>query len=194
VLLPCFELRLHQDYDQAAAAVIREGRVKYGWKDEGCRDERNVHGGKVKELTEDLASEVTSVALFQQTDPRVLAKLEIHLAVSSIDCNNLRSAMLKQAVGESSSRGADIETRLAGYVDLPVFEGALEFESAAADVSQIVSEETDRGVGRDLGSGLLQFLIVDQDLSCKDQSLRALTRRDEAAVYEEFVEAGFQKQ
>ena len=73
-------------------------------------------------------------------------------------------------------------------------EGAFQLQSATADVFQIFAEEADGGVGLDLGSSFVELLIVDENLASEDQSLRTFARSGEAAVYQEFVETGFQGQ
>ena len=91
------------------------------------------------------------------------------------------------AVGGRATLGAGA----ASDIDVPVVEGTLEFETAAADVRHVFAEEADGGVGGDGGAGLVDLLLVDEDASGKDEGAGALTALGEIAVDEEDVDAGF---
>jgi hypothetical protein len=69
-----------------------------------------------------------------------------------------------------------------------VSEGALELEAAAADVAEVVAEETEGGRGGDGGAGLVDALGVDEDAAGKDEGLGALARGGEAVIDEKLVE------
>jgi len=72
--------------------------------------------------------------------------------------------MLQETIGEAAGGGADIKANLAVYLDLPMFQRALQLESAAAYVFQIFAEQSNRRVRDHLRAGFIQFLIVNQDL------------------------------
>ncbi len=100
------------------------------------------------------ALQVAGIGLFQQPDPRILAKLEVHLTVAGVDGDDLRGAALEQAIGKPAGRSADIQTDLSRDGDIPVIEGALQLESAAADVLEIFAEQADRRIPRRLARPL----------------------------------------
>ena len=103
----------------------------------------------------------------------------------------MRGAALEKAVSKSAGGGSDVEAGSACDVDLPVVEGGLKFESAAADVGHVVAEEADGGIGGDGGAGLVDFLFVDEDAAGEDEGAGAFATLDEAAFYEENIDAGF---
>ena len=67
----------------------------------------------------------------------------------------------------------------------------MKFEATSADVRHVAAQETDGGAGSHRGTGLIDFLLVDEDASGEDQSACALAAWDEVAVDEEDVKAGF---
>src|SRR5437660_9699087 len=73
-------------------------------------------------------------------------------------------------------------------------EGAFQLEPASAAVLEIVAEHANHALRRNLRAGLANFLIVHQDLACKNESLCAFARRGEATIYKKFVESDFQNQ
>ncbi len=74
-----------------------------------------------------------------------------------------------------------------------MIEGALQFESAAADVLEIIAEQSDNALRGNLRAGFLNFLIVDQHLACENESLGPFARCGQGAVHEKFVESNFQE-
>jgi len=74
---------------------------------------------------------------------------------------------------------------------VPVGEGVLELEAAAADVFEIGAEEADRGGGRDRGARLVDALLVDEDAAGEDESLRSFAGGGVTVVDEELVETHF---
>jgi Mg-chelatase subunit ChlI len=65
--------------------------------------------------------------------------------------------VLQQTIGEAAGGSADIETDLARDVDVPVFERALQFEAAPADVLQIFAEQPDRASSATCAPALSSF-------------------------------------
>jgi hypothetical protein len=99
--------------------------------------------------------------------------------------------MLKKAVGKTSGRSTDIETDEPIHIDVPVVEGFLEFESAAADVLEIFAQQSQSRSGVDRSTGLHDLLIVDENFSREDERLCAFTRGNKAAIHEQFIESRF---
>jgi len=100
--------------------------------------------------------------------------------------------MLQQAVGEPSGGSADIEADLAADIDVPMLQGFLQFESAPADVLQILAQQANLRVRLDGCSCLLYFLAIDQNLAREDQRLRPLARCGDTAFEKKFVEPNLQ--
>jgi hypothetical protein len=117
-----------------------------------------------------------------------VAELLGDLAPASVDGEDAGGAVLQHAVGEAPGAGTDVDAREAGEVDGPVAKGFFELEAAAADVTEIVAEETDGGVGGDGGAGLVDALLVDQDAAGEDKSLGAFAGGDEGAIDQQLVE------
>jgi hypothetical protein len=72
-----------------------------------------------------------------------------------------------------------------------VFERALKFEAAPADVLQIFAEQPDHGVLGDLRTRLVELLIVHQYFSRENERLSAFSRGSQSAIKKEFVESKF---
>jgi len=81
-----------------------------------------------------------------------------------------------------------------GRIQGPVVKGALEFQTSARDVFEIIAEHADADGFCDRSSGLVDALVVYEDAAGEDESLSALARGGEAEVYEVFVESFFQGQ
>ena len=135
--------------------------------------------------------EKACIGALDEANARVVAELHGDLAEAGVDGGDVRGAALQQAVRKAAGGGADVEAGSAGDVDLPVVEGGLKFESAAADVGHVVAEEADGGIGCDGGAGLVDFLFVDQDAAGEDEGAGALAALDQAAVDEQEIDAGF---
>ncbi len=143
-------------------------------------------------MPEGLLCQVPSVGFFQESNARVLAQSEIHLPVTRIDRNHSCRSALQQAISKASGGRANVETKLSLNVDLPMFEGTFEFESAAADVFQIFPQQTDDGILRNLCACFVDLLLVDQYFPRNDKSLGAFSRGSEGTVDEKFVQSEFQ--
>ena len=72
-----------------------------------------------------------------------------------------------------------------------MFQSALKFEAAAADILEIFAEQTHRNIVYNLCAGFVELLLVDQYFSRDNQSLRAFARGDKSAIDEKFVESQF---
>jgi hypothetical protein len=66
-------------------------------------------------------------------------------------------------------------------------QSAFEFEPAAADVAQVVSQQAQRGGFGDGMAGLVDFLFIDEHASGEDKGLRAFAAGKESALYKQFV-------
>ena len=113
------------------------------------------------------------------------------LAVAGIDSEDRRGTGLKHAVGKAAGGGSDIDAMDACEIELPMLKCVLEFETAAADVFEIGAEESDDSIWRNGRSGLVDSLLVDENTSSKDQSLRTFARGSVALIDEKFVETRF---
>jgi hypothetical protein len=70
-------------------------------------------------------------------------------------------------------------------------ERGLKFESAAADVGHVVAEKADSGIGWDVSSRLVDLLFVDEHATRQYQCTSAFAALDEAAIYQEEIDADF---
>ena len=129
---------------------------------------------------------------FQKPDSRILAKPEVHLTIAGVDGNHLHAApccsrqSVKPPVDAPTSRQV-----FPVDVDLPVIECALQLESAPADVLQIFAEQADHALSGDLRAGLLDLLVVHQNLARENQSVRPLARCGQPTIHKKFVESDF---
>ena len=74
-----------------------------------------------------------------------------------------------------------------------MFEGALQLQSAAADIFEISAEQANHGIRGDGRARFLKLLIVHQYFAGKNKSLGTLPRSSQSAVHQQFVESNFQK-
>jgi hypothetical protein len=190
------ELGLDEDYGFALpGAFWTAERRNHGWQDERGGDEGYVHCDEDRgwgvEGEEFAGDEEAGVGALAQGDTGVVAKLLSDLAVAGVDSQDRLRAVLQHAVGEASGGGADVDAGEAGEVDGPVFEGALEFEAAAADVLEVGAEEADDAVGGDGGSWLVDALLANEDAAGEDEGLGPFARGGVALVDKQLVEAEF---
>ena len=162
-----FELRLYQNHDlpppaspgAGKAAPITAGRTSVAeMKETSIAMKSDCRADHV-------TRQIARIAFFQQPDSRILTQFEVHLAIAGIHGNHARRAVLQQAVSKASGGRAHIETDFSRDVDAPVFESALQLESAAADILQIFAEQANRALRRDLRSSFLDLLIVHQNFA-----------------------------
>jgi hypothetical protein len=185
------KLGLHENDDlvrNLCRHLLPKGRDD-GDKNQGGRDEGNVHGDKGHPFTDLLYCQVTCVRFFKKVHPRIVPEAEIHLAVAGVHGNYTRSTMLLHAICKSAGRSSDIQTDLALQVDVPVFQSAFQFDSAAADIAQVFTEQPQGCVGVNCGARFLDLLLVDQDFSSEDQRLRTFARGYYAPFHQQSVES-----
>jgi len=114
------------------------------------------------------------------------------LSIACVYSNKLRRAPLQQAICKAAGGCANIKADLPRDLDLPVIERALQLESAPADISEILAEQTDGTRRRNLRAGLLDLLFFHKDLARKDEGLRAFARGCQTTLHKKFVESNFQ--
>ncbi len=186
-----FELGFDEDHDFCERGCGGED----GSEKERCGDEGDIHDKQgepgLAGFSERVGGEEAGVGALDETNARVVAEFHGDLAEAGVDRGYMRGTALQKAIGEAAGGSAYVETGSAGDVDLPVVEGGLNFESAAADVGHVVAEETDGGIRCDGDAGLVNFLFVDEDATGKDEGAGALATLDEAAVNKEDIDAGF---
>lgn len=127
VLASGFKLRFDQDDETAAGTWFRFTGECGG--DDGGQNERggnkgNVHGDEIYGFSDLFAREIAGIGFFQQSHAGVLAQAVINLAVTRIYGDDASCAVLKQAVGETTGRGADIKADFACDVDGPVLDSS----------------------------------------------------------------------
>jgi hypothetical protein len=54
--------------------------------------------------------------------------------------------MLQHAVHKPTGTGADVKAGASGEINVPMREGALQFKTSARDVTEVLSEDTYRGI------------------------------------------------
>ena len=119
------------------------------------------------------------IGTLHEADARVVAQLHGNLAEAGIDGGDMRRAVLQQAVGESASRGANVEAGSARYGDLPVVERRRQLEAAAAHVGQVFAEQADGRVQRNGRARLVDLLFAHQDTAGKDERARTFAAGNE---------------
>jgi len=77
-------------------------------------------------------------------------------------------------------------------IDAPILESMLQLETAAADIFQVVAEQSDGRVRYNLRAGFIHLLLVDQHFSRENESACSLSRSCESAIHQKFVESQFQ--
>jgi hypothetical protein len=187
-----FELRLDEDDYFAVPGLVGGAEcAEYRRKHEGRGDEGDVHRNErwsgCAGCEEFAGGEEAGVGSFAQGDARIVAQLMGDLAVAGVHGEDGDGPALEHAVGEAASRCSDVRTREAGEFDGPVGEGALELETAAADVLEVGAEEANDGVGGDGGTWFVNTLLVDEDAARKDKGLGTFARGGMTLVYEKLV-------
>jgi hypothetical protein len=116
------------------------------------------------------------------------AQLPGQLAVGHVDAGHLGGTALQQAVGEAARRSADVQATppLDGHRQL--LQGVLELDPAARHEPAATRDRHPR-VGGDQPPGLLGELLADPHLARHHRGRGARTRREEAALGQELVEA-----
>ncbi len=87
-----FELRFYQHHKLSSSALLWQfgkRRGKHRGKNQSRGDERNVHRNEIGRDADGFPRQIASVAFFQQPNANILAKLEVHLTVASVDRNHL---------------------------------------------------------------------------------------------------------
>lgn len=155
-------------------------------------NERHIDGDEVDEGSELFASEVAGVGLFEQVYALILSERESDLAVARVHRKDAGGSALKKAVSEAPGGSAHVEANFSRDIDLPMVKGALEFESAATDVTKVFAKEPDVRSRVDSSSGFLYPLFVHENFACEDESLCAFARRSKATLHQQFVESNLQ--
>jgi hypothetical protein len=114
------------------------------------------------------------------------------LTLSDIKGMHFAGALLKQTVRESACRGAQIRAYAAGNGNVKVIERGLQFDACPADKWQLM-QHAYLGIGIDQLTGLLCFLLVNEDLSGQKQCLRFMAAFRKAALYKQLIDTPFHR-
>ncbi len=188
------ELRLNEnDGGSLPRLAHRRERGENGGQDEGRGDEGNIHdeyGGCGRVAGEELGGrEQPGIRAFAQTDAQVAAQRIGDLAIAGVDGKDVGCTVLQEAVGESPGGGADVDAVKASDRNVPKLQGVLQFETAAAHVSEVGAEQADRRLGVDECSGFVDALLGDEDAAGKNEGLGALAGSGMLLVDEKFIQA-----
>lgn len=186
-----FELRLDQDdaFERVAGACLMARCRSDGRQYEGCRNEGDIHGKEFDPGRKIAGNQVAGIRTLHQADSLVTSQALGNLPIARVHSEHTRGAMLEYAVGKAAGRGSHVEAKSAIQTDAPVFEGALQLESAAAYVSQVIAKKTQRRGFIHGVAGLGDFLLIDEDTPGKNQRLRPFPRGSQPSIGSEFVES-----
>ena len=122
---------------------------------------------------------------------RIVAQLHRYLPEAGVDGGDSRGAVLEKAIGEASGRSADVDAGAAFDIDLPMLQGRGQFQSPAAHVRLILTQQADRRVLRNRSTRLVDLLLTNQHPAGKNQRTCALAALNEAAPDEKQINSGF---
>jgi len=121
------ELRL----DERQAVPALGGRVQQGRQHLRQRDEGDVGDDQLGPVGQLVRRQLARVPAFDHGHARVVAEPPLQLAVRDVDSDDVCSAVLEQAVGETAGRGARVQTAAAGGVEPEPAERVLELLTSA---------------------------------------------------------------
>jgi Cys-tRNA(Pro) deacylase len=121
-------------------------------------------------------------------DARVCCQAWMELAMADIDGKDGGGAMLEEAVGETASRGAEIEAGEAGDFDREGAERGLELEPSATDVC-FLRFDSERGTVRDEVGRAADRFTSGEGVTRLNEAARLLARLDKATLDEEEIGA-----
>src|SRR5579859_5512729 len=101
----------------------------------------------------------------------------------------MRCAMLQQAVGEASGRGADIEAGAAFDGNGPMLERSLELEATAADVALLFSQDANGNLVGKREARLVDLLLGNQDPAGEDERAGSLPARDKPFLNHKHIDS-----
>ena len=99
--------------------------------------------------------------------------------------------MLQKTVSEPSRGSTNIKADIPCDSDIPMLEGALQLQSPAADIPEVIRKQSNHALRRNLSARFLKFLIVHQNFSRKNERLRALARSGQPSIHKKLVDSDF---
>src|ERR1700693_1128185 len=72
-----------------------------------------------------------------------------------------------------------------------MFEGALQLQSPAADIPEVIRRQSNHALRRNVSACFLKFLIVHQNFSGSNERLRALARSGQPSIHKKLVDSDF---
>ena len=176
------ELRLHQRDHVSGVAKLRQRRRQR----KAQRDKRDVGNDDIDRLLDGNA--FARVHAFMDHDARILAQTPIELALAHVDGMHPGRAALKEHVGESTGRRADVDSDLSGDVESQGVECAGQLFSATRDVFR-TGIDGQLGILGDRSGSAIGTAAIDPHRACQDERLGALAAGGELTLHQELVEA-----
>ena len=145
MLAPRLKLRLDQNHGLSERRRGSQDRLQQ----QRGRDERDVHRQQrdrrsFTPLFQCSRSKKPRIGALHQPHPRVVAQLHGNLAEARIDGGHVRRAMLQQAIGKPSRRGAHVQAAASLDGDWPMFERRGQLHSPAAHIRLLLAQQADR--------------------------------------------------
>ena len=185
---PGFKLRL----DQTDAHGIRRGDGLRHREDMMQRDERHIHAEKLHRLFQLVEGHIADVGSLHVDDPRIGAQAPCQLAVAHIHRIDLDCSVLEHTIGEAAGRGTDVHADLALRRQRETLHCLFQFESAAADITDVVAAYFHHGVLFDHLTGFVHLLIVDKDHAGHDHRFCPLPALDQPMLNQILIQSHFQ--
>ncbi|OPY93537.1 MAG: hypothetical protein A4E73_00022 [Syntrophaceae bacterium PtaU1.Bin231] len=162
-------------------------KAQDGRQDPAERYEGHVDRHEVDVFLQEAAVEAADVGALDGHNPVILPQLPCQLSVTDIDGVDPGDPFLQEAIGEAARRSPHIEGDPAADLQPEGIQGPLELHPSPADVGMILPPQADRRPRCDKRPRLVDGRPIDQDVPRKDQGLRDLRRRREAALHQQSV-------
>ncbi len=133
--------------------------------------------------------QITRVRALDDGHSRIVAQAPIELAVGHVERDHARGAALKQAVGEATGGGTDVEAGVAADVEVEAVEGVGELDPATRDVGLRLGQKQLGVLGDELARLRCDRPVLSDSHAARPHgSCGARSRADESTLGEQDIE------
>lgn len=159
-------------------------------KNQGQGNEAHVSHGEVNGRRKVAGLEEAGIDSFVNNHAGILADAPMELGMPDIEGMDTGRAALKQAVGESSGGGTNVETNFVARIKGEAIQSGLQLETAATDIT-FGLPELNRGIPADFAAGFASWLPGDFHFPGHDEALGLLAGIGQTTFDQKLIKPDF---
>ena len=171
--------------DNAVFAHLFAASLKLGLDQADTHSVRSGDGQLVK-------GHVADVCALRIDHPLIGAQTPCQLTVAHIHCVDLDCTILQHTVGKAAGGCANVHADFTLGGQRKTLHGLFQFQTAAADITDIMAAHLYLGIFFDHLTGFVYLLFIDKDHAGHDHRLGALTALDQTMLNQILIQTNLQ--